>query len=534
MFSLSLNKALTFIACLLGPSLVVLVPGDADPLPGPQQQTGQKVEAGPTAPPLLEGKAEVEYLAEVNVRNVPQKYGVVWDVTPEDKGVQLRVIKVEKAVVFSGPPGKYTVKCRLVKVGADGDTDITELRHAVTIKGGVTPPNPVDPPGPVPPNPVDPTPPVPPQPQPTGKVAKFVVVEDTTKAGAWRGDIIGSNRLQAYYRQAGLKHRIVDVGAGAPGVPADLKDLVDQTAGKPLPWLFVLDKDNKVLKSEKAPLTPPEFIVALGGTADEPRAMGNLDAPRKLRFKKFGEHPNVPLIPRDQWKVVDLSVFLPPVKDQDGIGACNAFATCSAVEACRALAGLEYVRLSCGYLYGKINGGRDQGSYLEDGLAWMTEHGTVPTSVIGDLEWKKGRAFNGAKESEPYRVLEAYECPSFDAMASALQQGFFVVEGLAWFNNFTPDRDGWLPSAGRGGEGGHALCGYGLAQRNGVWGIRTRNSWGTSWGIGGNCVIPESLFNRSVGGYWCVRSVVQTPVNNWSTTRPEPKTFPTLDFALAP
>jgi len=78
-----------------------------------------------------------------------------------------------------------------------------------------------------------------------------------------------------------------------------------------------------------------------------------------------------------------------------------------------------------------------------------------------------------------------------------------------WYDSFSPDRDGWITS-GRGGGGGHALCGYGLAQRNGAWGIRTRNSWGPTWGVGGNCILAEPLFGNEIGGYWAVRSVVQS------------------------
>ena len=107
-------------------------------------------------------------------------------------------------------------------------------------------------------------------------------------------------------------------------------------------------------------------------------------------------------------------------------------------------------------------------------------------------------------------------CPTFDHLASALQCGFFVIEGLMWRDNFRVDSDGWLPSRGAGGAGGHALLGYGLAERGGVWGARTRNSWSAQWGANGNCVIPEPLFGSQIGGFWAIRAMVdeggQVPV----------------------
>ena len=192
----------------------------------------------------------------------------------------------------------------------------------------------------------------------------------------------------------------------------------------------------------------------------------------------------------------------------EGIGVhnCNAFATITCAEACRAMQGLPYVALSPGWLYGRINGGSDRGSMLEDALEWMLKTGTCTTNEVDYLEWRKNPEA-AALVAPRYRFLEAFQCPTFDHMASAVQAGFFIDEGLMWKDGFKPDGDGWITS-GSGGGGGHALCGYGLAERNGKWGIHTRNSWSESWGIKGNCILAENLFGRDIGGCWAVRSVV--------------------------
>jgi hypothetical protein len=237
------------------------------------------------------------------------------------------------------------------------------------------------------------------------------------------------------------------------------------------------------------------------------RKLGNNEPPAGLckSWPIYGDSPKTPLIRREDWKPIDLSRFMPEIKDQNGVGACNAFATISIVEGCRAQQGLPYVRLSPGYLYGRINGGVDRGSMLEDALDWMTQHGTVTAETVKELDWR-ARPANAVDESKKYRVLEAYLCPTFEHIASALQCGFFVNVGLMWYNTDTPDSDGWLPTSGRGG-GGHALARSSLDYRNGVWGAGGPNSWSRKWGKDGYCVIPESRFGRQIGGFWAVRSV---------------------------
>lgn len=427
-------------------------------------------------------------------------------------------------------PGRWAKIAKLatliltILAGSAGTTAVMTLApgcHA-------PPPQPTPPTPPVPPTP--PAPPTPPPVPPIAEAAGLVIIEDTAQASSARGLLLADPKVTGYIFEHRLKHRIVDISTLVQqgGPPAELVPYLERAKGKPMPYLFVLDAKGATLAEKPCPLTPADFLAALGHHAKgefleevivdgAPRKLGNKIPPVRgppITAKLYGSTPDTPLIPRSQWKEIDLSAYLPDVKDQDGVGACNAFATVTAVEATRNLHGLSYVRLSPGYLYGNINGGRDDGSMLEDGLAWMTQHGTCEAKTVPELSWRKSAWPAGAAaEAKQYVVLEAYLCPTFDHYASALQSGFFGIEGILWFHNFNVDRDGWLPSRGTGGYGGHALCGYGLAQRNGVWGVRTRNSWGPRWGQGGNCVIPESLFSGPVGGWWAVRATVQTPAD---------------------
>lgn len=514
MFSLLLSLA----------SAIAGVPSDSPPpvkpLPAPLVVPIPKTAPVDPKEITLEGDEASDYLGEVRVRNVPQGSTVIWDVTPEGNA-KTRIIRTEKAVVFAGPPGTYSVRVRIVQPpDAAGNDNVTDLTKSVILTQRVLPPVPPSPgPGPLP---------VPVPPSPTSKFSYFVVVEDTLKAQQWRGDILGSPLVHTAYNvlqgsSPDPVHRLIDISMEA--ATPEVAHFQALAKGHPLPWMFFLDASHKVIDEAgvSAPLDAVSFALAITNTAPHKRAMGNIPPPEdklKYAWSNFGDTTNVPLIDRTKWKDVDLGVFLPPMMDQDGVGACNAFTAIECTMSSRKMAGLRFVHLSPGYLYGNINGGSDNGSMLEDALAWMTENGSCESSIVPDLNWKLGRTKPAAAvtNAKQYRILESYLCPNFDALASAIQQGFFINEGLLWYDNFTPDRDGWLPASGRGKSGGHSLTGYGLAHRtlaNGSvqWGIRTRNHWGTQWGIGGNCIIPESLFGKAIGGYWAVRAVSSTPTD---------------------
>lgn len=228
-------------------------------------------------------------------------------------------------------------------------------------------------------------------------------------------------------------------------------------------------------------------------------------------WKIYGDHPATPMIPRSQWKPVSWSHFTPPIKDQNGIGACNAFATINTMEHARAAAGLPYVELSAGYLYGNINGQRDQGSMLEDALEFVTLHGTCTAATVGPLVWQKSRWSPAAEaESANYKIVEAYWCPSFDHCASAIQKGFTLDVGLMWADGDDTDGNGWIPERPRGSQGGHAIMRDELVFDGARWGLGGPNSWSARWGANGRMVIPEKRFDSAIGGYWACRVVTDS------------------------
>lgn len=356
-------------------------------------------------------------------------------------------------------------------------------------------------------------------PTPIGPIAKFVVFEETVKAGQFRGQILTSKAVQQYVIASRMQWRVVDVDSAknAPDIAAQFTEVT----GKPLPHLFLVDAAGKTIKSLPCPTKSPDDFLAVFKPAQAKYAMGNIKPAGGLKNKwlKVGEGA-VPIssIPRTQWVSTSLEAFLPPVRDQGSVGKCNAVATANAFMMARRISGLSFQDLSDDYIYGNIcfkdRWGRrqDSGSLLEDGLKWMQTNGTCTRSVVRDGNWNpQAWPAQAASEAQEFVVEEAYLCQDFDAVASAIQQGFPVIVGIDWYDNFFQvDADGWLPMRPGQPAGGHAIVCYGVSQRNGVWGADCRNSWGATWGRSGNFTIPEQHFRGQVGGFWAIRSVKQT------------------------
>jgi len=177
------------------------------------------------------------------------------------------------------------------------------------------------------------------------------------------------------------------------------------------------------------------------------------------------------------------------VKDQDGIGACQGYASASAVEKARELSGQPYVELSGDFAYSLVNGGRDRGSLLIDGFRAAQKYGYAPANTPGLVRWEYRRdrmpaaAFTAAKA---FRGFEGFTCDTQQQFASAIALGFVGVVAVHVSGNYSRMDSNGI-SLGGNGVGNHAVCVDDIVwdANLGDFKYDSPNSWKRTWGVEG-------------------------------------------------
>ena len=173
----------------------------------------------------------------------------------------------------------------------------------------------------------------------------------------------------------------------------------------------------------------------------------------------------IKIIPRQEWADYAADISLRPhvhsMLDQDGVGSCAFESTCGATMIVRSILGLPHVVLNPWFGYHTTSGGRDQGSSIDDNLAFMRQYGCASEEA-----WPRSKGWRTKPSEEAwadalyYQIEEFYDVTSIDEMVSCLLHGFPVIYG----------------------SNGHAVCKVQhIDDSKGL----DLNSWGSDWGDGG-------------------------------------------------
>jgi hypothetical protein len=203
------------------------------------------------------------------------------------------------------------------------------------------------------------------------------------------------------------------------------------------------------------------------------------------------------------------------IADQKNHGSCNGFAAAAALGRARVRRGLKRVDLSGAYIYSLMNGGRDNGSVLVDGMDNVQTTGiataaTVPWNKIYPNQYDKAKADAEAKR---FKAHECYVLTTEIAFFSALAAGFDVVLAVHAGNNFMRLNSDGISGSDRG-PGNHATAADGYTVINGELCADMVNSWGLSFGTQGRCWISWS--RHLVGtvqyhGFYAMRGAIDDP-----------------------
>jgi hypothetical protein len=195
----------------------------------------------------------------------------------------------------------------------------------------------------------------------------------------------------------------------------------------------------------------------------------------------------IPVIPVAQWGdligEVELRSCVTQVLDQDGVGSCATESTSQAVMIARKLEGQDFVLLNPWSIYATTSGGVDNGSSIDENLAFARDYGICPESVWPRSKgWRAKPHADAMAVAKEYRIGEFYDLGTTAEIGTALLLGFPVVFG-------------WQ---------GHSCV---LTQLLTTTVAEYCNSWAPTWGDEGFGQIKLSSVNFGYGA-WALRTAI--------------------------
>ena len=196
-----------------------------------------------------------------------------------------------------------------------------------------------------------------------------------------------------------------------------------------------------------------DFLIQDGNQTHVGGCLERKWAPEASPFRPWGSTDAVPMVPKAEWEEQESIRGYETWKrdiNQNGYPACCLASLANAMQLAMARDGRSVVDLDWFAAWKELSGGRG-GVALDDAAAFAMDKG-----------------FPRADGKGTVKIQEAWDCPSVEALASALQRG-----ALCTF-----------------GHDMHAEAALRLVKQNGVWNLDVRNSWGRDWGDKGWHFVP--------------------------------------------
>lgn len=208
------------------------------------------------------------------------------------------------------------------------------------------------------------------------------------------------------------------------------------------------------------------------------------------------------------------------IGNQGNLGSCNGYAGAKALEKARVLRGLSHVKLSGEYLYGRINGGRDQGSMLDDGMEELEKFGCATEATTERRKFYTPRTVPEAAKQEAKRFRA--RCRRIDTeiqFASALIRDWVIVNAVHVGGGYQRlDKDGVRGASL--GDGNHATHCVDLRIRSDEFQFDEAGSWDLANGDGGYAWITWKKHLRTTVDKHCYYAIEFTSDDPQDATNP--------------
>jgi C1A family cysteine protease len=210
--------------------------------------------------------------------------------------------------------------------------------------------------------------------------------------------------------------------------------------------------------------------------------------------------------------MVDLSSEFPAPGKQGQQNCCTAWATAYAYKSFQEKLEHQWKlsttdhQFSPAYVYNQINGGRDQGSYIDEALKLFVNQGVCSLKVMpyDDTDYLTQPTTSQKTAAAPYKAIQwgTFAAGDVNAIKGHIAGGDAVVVGIPVYPDFEnissanpiyDDASGTL-------EGYHAICFVGYDDSKSAF--KFINSWGADWGLNGfGYMSYELVKNLDVVGY---------------------------------
>lgn len=198
------------------------------------------------------------------------------------------------------------------------------------------------------------------------------------------------------------------------------------------------------------------------------------------------------------------------IRNQRNFGSCNGWSTAGALSRMRELRGEPYVCLSGADAYSLMNGGRDNGSILSDGLKLVEANGIAPESLVPwDHVFTHQISAEAKASRSRFKGFAAYAVDTEEELATGLVLGDVGVVAVHATNSFMSD-DGDGVNRGGNGVGNHSVGVQDVRMlADGTLCFDMPNSWDVTFCAGGYTWLTFAKHLRETVKYhrfWLLRS----------------------------